>query len=69
MNYTYHSSQLLRTPLKPIKSSFSESELKQLFTQKEIQEALSLSSPNLLNEFEKWKQGELTNKVEEEKIN
>jgi thiopeptide-type bacteriocin biosynthesis protein len=68
MNYNYHSKLILRTPLKPIKTSFSVGELKQLFTQKEIQEALFLSSPNLLNEFEKWKKGELTNKVEEEKL-
>jgi hypothetical protein len=68
MNYIFHHSQLLRTPLKPIKTSFSDGELKQLFSQKEVKEALFLSSPNLLNEFEKWKKGELTNKSEEEKL-
>ena len=68
MNYTYHSKQILRTPLKPLKTSFTSKELQQLFTQKEIQEALFLSSPNLLNEFIKWKKGELIDKEDEKRL-
>ena len=68
MIYTYHPKQILRTPLKSLKTSFSKEELQQLFTQKEVQEALFLASPNLLTECKKWQNGEITDKTEEEKI-
>ena len=68
MNYTYHNSQILRTPLKPLKTSFSKEELQQLFSQKEVQEALFLASPNLLIECKKWLNQEITDKLEEEKL-
>lgn len=69
MNYTYHSKQVLRVPLKPLKTSFSREELQLFFLQKEVQEALFLSSPNLFNEFIKWQNGVIIDKNEEEKIN
>ena len=68
MNYTYHQKSILRIPLKPIKISFTKKELKALFTQKEVQEALFLSSPNLLNEFNKWQKEEINDKKEEERL-
>ena len=68
MNYTYHNSQILRTPLKPLKTSFSKDELQQFFAQQEVQEALFLASPNLLTECKKWLNQEITDKTEEEKI-
>lgn len=68
MLYSFHQQQILRTPLKPIKTSFSNQELHQLYQQKEVQEALFLASPNLLGECKKWLKGELTDKTEEEKL-
>ena len=68
MNYTFHPQQILRTPLKPLKTSFTSEELQELFNQKEMQEALFLSSPNLLNEFTKWQKEELTDKEEEKRL-
>ena len=64
MKYSYHPKSILRTPSKPIKTSFDKKELIDLFLQKEVQEALFLSSPNLLNEFVKWQKGEITNKID-----
>jgi thiopeptide-type bacteriocin biosynthesis protein len=66
VNYNFHPKIILRTPLKPLKTSFSKEELEHFFFQKEAQEALFLSSPNLLNEFTKWQNGEILDKVEEE---
>ena len=68
MNYTYHSKTILRTPIKPVKTSFTIEEIQQYYSQKEMQEALFLSSPNLLNEFIKWKKGKLTDKEEEKRL-
>ena len=68
MSYTYHPKTILRTPLKPLKTSFSKQELQQLFVQKEVQEALFLASPNLLTECKKWLNHEITDKTEEEKL-
>ncbi len=68
MTYTYHPKQILRTPLKPLKTSFSKQELQQLFVQKEMQEALFLASPNLLAECKKWLNQEITDTIEEEKL-
>lgn len=68
MNYNFYHKTILRTPLKPLKTNFSVEELCVLFTQKEVQEALFLSSPNLLNEFIKWQNGEITDKTEVEKL-
>lgn len=69
MNYTFNRKNILRTPLKPLKTSFSKNELQQqFFTQKEVQEALFLASPNLLSECKKWLNQEITDKQEEEKL-
>lgn len=68
MNYNFYHKTILRTPLKPLKTNFNAEELCVLFTQKEVQEALFLSSPNLLNEFIKWQNGEITDKTEVEKL-
>ena len=68
MTYTYYPKQILRTPLKPLKTSFSTEELRQLYTQPEVQEALFLASPNLLAECKKWINREITDKLKEEKL-
>jgi thiopeptide-type bacteriocin biosynthesis protein len=68
MNYIFNNNLIIRTPSKPFKISFTKNELTKLFTLKEVKEALFLSSPNLLNEFNKWQNGDLTNEVEEEKL-
>ncbi len=68
MNYTFNQNNILRTPLKPLKTSFSREELQKLFSQKEVQEALFLATPNLLAECKKWLSLEITDKQEEEKL-
>lgn len=68
MNYLYHHKTILRLPLKPFKANFSEPELRKLFSQKDIQEALFLASPNLLIECEKWLKNDYSDKREEEKL-
>ncbi|PCJ00458.1 MAG: hypothetical protein COB15_02820 [Flavobacteriales bacterium] len=68
MKYSYHPKSILRTPSKPIKTSFNRKELIELYLKKDIQEALFLSSPNLLNEFIKWQKGEITDKVDEKRL-
>lgn len=68
MNYTYNFKQILRTPLKPLKTSFSKEVLQHLFSEREVQEALFLASPNLLNECKKWLNQDITDKKEEEKL-
>ncbi len=66
--YQYFPNIIFRVPINPVKTSFNKEELKLLFSKKEFQEALFLSSPNLLNEYNKWKKGEITDKIEEEKL-
>lgn len=68
MNYTFHDKLVLRTPLKPFQSSFSEDELIHLFSQKAIQEALYLASPNLLDEFVRWQKGAFDDKDRKQKL-
>jgi thiopeptide-type bacteriocin biosynthesis protein len=68
MDYYYHTKLIFRSPLKPFKSSFNKKELTHLFLQKEVQEALFLSSPNLLDEYEKWRNGKINNEKKEEKL-
>lgn len=48
--YSFNKKQVIRIPLKPLKTSFSKEDLQQLFAQKEVQEALFLASPDLLSE-------------------
>src|SRR5690554_6340825 len=68
MKYKYHNKQVLRSPVKPIKTSFSRVELQQLFSEKDVQEALFLASPNLLIQYKKWVNKEISDKKEEEKL-
>lgn len=68
MNYTFHDKLVLRTPLKPFQSSFSEDELIHLFSQKTIQEALYLASPNLLDEFVRWQKGAFDEEERKQKL-
>ncbi|MDB5088855.1 MAG: Lantibiotic dehydratase domain protein, partial [Mucilaginibacter sp.] len=68
MNYKFHPKLVLRTPLKPLKSSFSINEIKELFSRDEIREALFLSSPDLSVECLKWLNGGYKNKEEETRI-
>lgn len=68
MNYTFHDKLVLRTPLKPFQSSFSEDELIHLFSQKTIQEALHLASPNLLDEFTRWQKGGFDEEERKQKL-
>ncbi len=68
MNYTFHDQLVLRTPLKPFQSSFSEDELIHLFSQKNIQEALYLASPNLLDEFVRWQKGAFEDEERKQKL-
>lgn len=67
-NYTYHKKVIIRTPFKPLKTKFSKEELLELFSKTEIQEAIFLSSPNLLDEFIKWENGYIKDPIEEEKL-
>ena len=67
-NYSFSEDIIIRTPLKPLKISFSETELQQLFVQKEVQEAMFLASPNLLDECGKWLNNEIKGKQEKEKL-
>jgi lantibiotic biosynthesis protein len=67
-NYSFFEDVIIRIPLKPLKISFSEKELQQLFVQKEVQEALFLASPNLLEECNKWLNGEIKDNPEKEKL-
>lgn len=57
--------ELIRTPLKAFKSSFSKEELLELFKEKEVKEALFLASPNLLEEMQKLVEGNLSSEKEE----
>jgi thiopeptide-type bacteriocin biosynthesis protein len=59
MNYKFHGIEVLRTPLRPFKSGFTEVEIDRLFESVEIQESLFLSSPALLDEYQKWKRGDV----------
>ncbi len=68
MEYTFHDTLIIRTPLRPFQSSFSEDELVSLFSQKAIQEALFLASPNLLDEFCKWQSGAFEGEERKQKL-
>ena len=68
MNYQFHDKIILRTPLKPLKASFSKEELKAIFEDKGAKEALFLASPDLSVEMEKWLAGEINDKAKEEKL-
>ncbi|MDO3627170.1 lantibiotic dehydratase [Mucilaginibacter sp. BT774] len=53
-NYTFYPKLLVRIPLRPLTTSFTLTELNELFKDPVIHEALYLSSPDLLSEYEKW---------------
>ncbi|NOQ73349.1 MAG: hypothetical protein GQ574_15190 [Crocinitomix sp.] len=57
MNYSFYNKIILRTPLNPVKTEFSEEELRELYGQESISEALFLASPDLHNECQKWLEG------------
>ena len=61
-NYAFHKNIVLRNPLRPLNDTFSVDELKILFSEKQAREALFLSSPLLLKEYDKWMRGELDDK-------
>ncbi|RZK43392.1 MAG: hypothetical protein EOO90_03795 [Pedobacter sp.] len=54
MNYTILPKVIIRTPLKPLRLSFSEKEVLDLFTMPDLIDALYLSSPILLKEYQKF---------------
>lgn len=68
MNFNFHKNIVLRAPLKPLKTRFSKEDLKQLFSKKDAQEALFLSSPDLLNKYQEWINNEIKDQKKEEKI-
>ena len=55
MDYNFHDTIILRTPLKSVKNSFTEQDLITLFDSKEGNEALFLASPDLHLEYSKWR--------------
>lgn len=67
-NYSFNENIIIRTPLKPLKTAFNEKELKIIFSQKEIQEALFLASPTLLKECEKWLAGNIIEQKSREEL-
>lgn len=68
MNYIFHPKVIFRAPLRPLKTTFSLEELKILFSEKEIQEAIFLSSPTLLDTFNKWSSNNLISEKDEERL-
>lgn len=68
MNYSFLNKIIIRTPLKPFKSSFSLTELKELYSTQTVLEALFLSSPVLYYECNKWLNGEYTEGKEQDKL-
>ncbi|WP_367866703.1 lantibiotic dehydratase [Pedobacter sp. WC2423] len=68
MNYSFLNKIIIRTPLKPFKSSFSLAELKELYSNQTVLEALFLSSQVLYYECVKWLNGEYTEGKEQDKL-
>lgn len=54
MQYSFHDKLVLRTPLNPIKTSYSVADLKNIFSSPKGNESLFLASPDLHKQFEKW---------------
>lgn len=68
MDYNFHELEVLRTPILPFKSGFTKDEIDALFERIEVQESLFLSSPVLLDEYQKWKRGEIKDKKKIESL-
>lgn len=56
--YSFIDRLVIRTPLKPFKSSFDKEEIISLMQHKQILEALYLASPSLYHTLKRWQQGE-----------
>ncbi|WP_114936605.1 lantibiotic dehydratase [Mucilaginibacter endophyticus] len=57
MKYSFHPQLVIRTPLRPFKKAFNRDSLKTVLHDERVREALFLSSPELLAEFEKTGNG------------
>jgi thiopeptide-type bacteriocin biosynthesis protein len=57
LKYFFHHNIVIRTPLKPFKKGFDRADLKEILATDVVREALFLSSPELLAEFEKTGNG------------
>lgn len=68
MNYSFLNKIIIRTPLRPFKSSFSLAELKELYSTQTVLEALFLASPVLYYECAKWLNGEYTEGKEQDRL-
>src|SRR5690606_8654312 len=68
MNYSFNKKVILRIPAHPLKTDFTKEELLSFFAKKENQEALFLSSTDLLDAFKKWQSGNLDAQKEERLI-
>lgn len=68
MDYIFDKKVVLRTPLKSIKTFFTINDIKEIFSKKEVKEALFLASPNLYREFIKWENGETIKEDKEERL-
>lgn len=68
MEYSFHDKIVLRTPLKSVKTAFTEAEIRVLFEQQEVREALFLASPDLCNEYDRWVAGEVSDRAKQDKL-
>lgn len=68
MKYYYHDKLILRTPFKPVKTSFSIDDLKLFFSESEVQEAIFLSSPIFFDRCKQWYKNELIDQEEERRV-
>lgn len=67
-NYDFHNDLILRTPILPSKTAFTEAELINLFNSSIGRESLFLASPNFLKEFDRFVQGEIRDEKKRNKI-
>ncbi|NEN23795.1 lantibiotic dehydratase [Cryomorpha ignava] len=68
MKYSFNEKTILRIPAQPLKTSFSKEELLSFFSKNENQEALFLSSPDLLDAFNKQQAGDVDSEKEKKLI-
>lgn len=68
MKYSLNAKVILRIPVQPLKTHFTKEDLLTFFTKKESQEALFLSSTDLLDAFKKWQSGILDTQKEDRLI-
>ena len=66
--YEFHEKVILRTPRFPLLNQLDEQVIKELLGDEHFLEAIYLASPVLYDECLKWKDGEITNKKEIDKI-